>query len=253
MRVYFIGAGPGAADLITVRGLTVLRGSKICIYAGSLVSREHLDALPADAEVHDSSRMSLDDIGDIFLSAKKRDLNISRLHTGDPTIYGAIAEQIAFCMEHGIECEIVPGVSSFTAAAAAIGKELTLPGISQTVILTRCEGRTPVPQREKLEALARSRSSMCIFLSAGLISETVAALRVHYPADTPVAVVSRVSWPDERVITGTLDSIAAATAVGGITRSAMVLVGRFLEGKGALSKLYDASFSHGFRKADGEQ
>jgi precorrin-4/cobalt-precorrin-4 C11-methyltransferase len=250
MRVYFIGAGPGAPDLITVRGLSILRACRVCVYAGSLVSAEHLAALPEGAEVHNSAKMSLEQIGKVFLDAKRRNLDVARLHTGDPALFGATGEQIAFCDDNTIECEVVPGVSSFSASAAVLKKELTLPGVSQTVLLTRCEGRTPVPDREKLEKLAASRSSMCIFLSAGLIDSVVASLLVHYPADTPVTVVSRVTWHDQKIISADLSSIASRLKELGVSKTAMILVGDFLRERGELSKLYDKYFSTEYRSAE---
>jgi precorrin-4/cobalt-precorrin-4 C11-methyltransferase len=250
MKVYFIGAGPGAPDLITVRGLDILRRCRVCVYAGSLVSTEHLRQLPEGSQVYNSATMSLDAIGNVFFNAKRHNRDVARLHTGDPTIYGAIGEQIAFCNENGIDCEVIPGVSSFTASVAALNKELTLPGISQTVILTRCEGTTPVPEQEKLENLARSRSSMCIFLSAGLIQSVSEQLLLHYPHDTPVVVVSRVTWSDQRMVEGTLATIADRLQEEGITKTAMILVGSFLNGTGELSKLYDKTFTTEYRRGE---
>lgn len=248
MKVYFIGAGPGAPDLITVRGLNILRRCSVCVYAGSLVSAEHLRRLPEDAQVYNSANMTLEAICEVFFNAKKRQQNVARLHTGDPTIYGAIGEQIAFCNDNNIECEVVPGVSSFTASVAALNRELTLPGVSQTVILTRCEGKTPIPEQEKLEILAQSQSSMCIFLSANLIKEAAKRLLVHYPSDTPVTVVSRVTWFDQTIIEGTLATIAERVIGSHISKTAMILVGAFLKERGELSKLYNAAFSTGYRQ-----
>jgi precorrin-4/cobalt-precorrin-4 C11-methyltransferase len=253
MTVYFIGAGPGAPDLITVRGLELLRRCPVCVYAGSLVSPEHLAALPEGAAVHNSVKMSLEQIGAVFLEAHAQGRDVARLHTGDPTLYGAIGEQISFCGEHGIACEVVPGVSSFTASAAALNSELTVPNIAQTVILTRCEGRTPMPERERLERLARARTSMCVFLSAGLIDGVVDALRPHYPGDTPVAVVCRATWPDQRIITANLQGIAARVKAAGITKTAMILVGQFLAQPHTRSRLYDPDFTHEYRDSGGEQ
>ena len=248
MKVYFVGAGPGAPDLITVRGLNILRRCPVCVYAGSLVSVEHLREVPGNAQVYNSAIMSLEAIGDVFLDAQKKNRDVARLHTGDPTIYGAIGEQITFCERNGIDCEIVPGVSSFTASVAALKKELTLPGVSQTIILTRCEGKTPVPEREKLEVLAQSRSSMCVFLSAGVIASAAEQLRLHYPPDTPVTVVARATWPDQKIVEGTLDTIVERINNEGITKTAMILVGAFLKDSGEFSNLYDKSFSTEYRR-----
>ena len=246
MTVYFIGAGPGALDLITIRGYKLLKKSSICIYAGSLVNPDFLNLMPKNAEIHNSASLTSEEIGAIFLNAKLRSCNVARLHTGDPSIFGAITEQIEFCRQNNINCEVVPGVSSFTACAALLKKELTLAGITQTVILTRCEGRTPVP--EHLEVLAASQSTMCIFLSVGIIDRVAASLLAHYPGDTPVAVVHRATWPDEQIVYSDLKSIAATVKKMEIKKTAIILVGKFLCETYAPSKLYDRSFSHEFRK-----
>ncbi len=247
MKVYFIGAGPGAPDLITLRGHNLLKQCNVCVYAGSLVSKEHLNILDKHTSVYNSATMSLEEIGDVFLNAKKLNHNVARLHTGDPSLYGSIGEQIAFCIENEIECEVVPGVSSFSASVAALKKELTLPGISQTVILTRCEGRTPVPARERLEELAKSQSSMCIFLSAKLIQKVSDALIQQYPAKTPVAIVYKATWPDQKIIQCTLSDLTEQMKKQRISKTAMILVGEFLQRQGEASCLYDAGFTHAYR------
>jgi len=248
MKVYFIGAGPGASDLITLRGINILKKAEICIYAGSLVSTDHLKDLPSNAEIFNSAQMDLKQICEIFLYAFLNNKDVARLHTGDPSIYGAIGEQISFCLDNNIECEIIPGVSRFTACAAALKKELTLPGVSQTVILTRLEGRTPMPKRERLELLAQSRTSMCIFLSVGMIEKIVESLLTHYPEDTPVAVISRVSWPDQKILKSDLKNISSMVKKEHIHKTSIILVGDFLTEKGDLSRLYDAGFTHQFRE-----
>jgi precorrin-4/cobalt-precorrin-4 C11-methyltransferase len=207
-----------------------------------------LNLLPENAEIHNSATLTSQEIGGILLNAKSRSCNVARLHTGDPSIFSAIAEQIEFCRHNNIPCEVVPGVSSFTACAAVLKKELTLAGITQTVILTRCEGRTAVPVYEHLETLAASRSTMCIFLSIGLVDRVAASLRVHYPDDTSVAVVHRATWPDEQIVHCNLNSMTATVTKMGIKKTAIILVGKFLCETGAFSKLYDESFTHEFRK-----
>lgn len=248
MKVFFVGAGPGAPDLITVRGLKILSKCYVCIYAGSLVSKEHLYSLPEYARVYNSASMTLDEIGSIFLSAKKRDLDVVRLHTGDPSIYSATGEQIAFCIDNNIECEVIPGVSSFTAAAAVLKRELTCPGVSQTVILTRYAGRTSVPELEKLEILSKSQSSMCIFLSVRFIDKITDILKENYPPDTPVAVIVRASWPDEKVFVTDLAHAAEKIAAEKIKKTAMILVGKFIDNYGEKSRLYSESFGHEYRQ-----
>jgi precorrin-4/cobalt-precorrin-4 C11-methyltransferase len=250
--VHFVGAGPGDPELITVKGQRLLRQADLIIFTGSLVPRALLEGLTA--EIHDSAGMNLDEVMTLMANAYHRGKHIVRLHTGDPSIYGAINEQIALLRQDNIPFAVVPGVSSATASAAALKTELTLPEISQTVIITRRGGRTPVPDGEKLSSLASHQATMMIFLSVGMIEEVVAELRAGgYPADTPVAIVEKVSWPEERQLRGTLATIAAQVKDARITKTAIIAVGRVL-GEGpppALSKLYDSSFSHGYRRGSG--
>lgn len=250
--VHFVGAGPGDPELITVKGQRLLRQADLIIFTGSLVPRALLEGLKA--EIRDSADMNLEEVMTLMVDAYHRGKHIVRLHTGDPSIYGAINEQIALLRRDNIPFAVVPGVSSATASAAALKTELTLPEISQTVIITRRGGRTPVPDGEKLSSLASHQATMMIFLSVGMIEEVVAELRSGgYPADTPVAIVEKVSWPEERQLRGTLASIAAQVKDARITKTAIIAVGKVL-GEGpppALSKLYDSTFSHGYRRGSG--
>lgn len=247
MKVYFVGAGPGAPDLITVRGRQLLERCPVVMYAGSLVDRAHLEHARAAVEVHDTSVMTLADIGRVFQAARARELDVVRLHTGDPSLYGAVREQMELCEELGIEYEVVPGVSSVFAAAAALRVELTVPGGTQTLICSRLQGRTPVPAAENLAHLAAHRSSLALFLSVQEMEEVTRQLREVLPATTPVAVVSRVSWPDEQVVRGTLEDIASRVAAAGIRRTAIILVGEALASAGGKSRLYAEDFHHGYR------
>ena len=248
--IHFVGAGPGAPDLITLRGAKLLGSAGMIIYAGSLVNPELLKLAPKDCEIYNSASMTLDEVIEKLKSAHDRSFDAVRLHTGDPSIYGAIREQMDRLKALGIPYDITPGVSSFCAAAAAAEAEYTLPSVSQTVIITRMEGRTPVPPREKLSSLAAHQASMALFLSSGLMEATCAALlEGGYPPDTPAAVVYKASWPEQKVLRGTIATIAAQAEAENIRNTALILVGRFLGDDYELSKLYDASFSHGFRAA----
>lgn len=246
--VYIVGAGPGDPELITVKGRALIERADVVIYAGSLVNQELLGWCREGCSVYDSSGMTLDEVVETVRGAEARGLAVVRLHTGDPSLYGAIREQIDALARYGIACEIVPGVSSFCAAAASLQTELTLPGVSQTVILTRIEGRTPVPEGEALEKLAAHRATMVLFLSAGHIARVADSLLSHYSPDTPAAVVYRASWPQERIIRSDLSSIARRAAEEGITSTALIVVGWCMGSEYELSCLYDRHFSHTFRK-----
>lgn len=250
MKVYFTGAGPGDAELLTVKARKLIESCAFCIYAGSLVSPDVIGLIPHAAEKHDSSRLNLDEIIALVERARDKSVDVVRLHTGDPSIYGAIAEQMARLDELGIECEIVPGVSSFQAAAAALRAELTVPGISQTIILTRLGGRTPVPETQDLRKLAETGATLCVFLSARNMSDVVAGIMPYYGRNCPVAVVYHASWPDELVIKSTLAEIETRVAEAGITKTAIILAGHALAGHGADSLLYSKTFSHEYRKGD---
>lgn len=254
MRVYIIGAGPGDPELITVRGARLIERCPVVLYTGSLVPREVIDRADPEAEVLDSKGMTLDDIMEVLLRARDRDLDVARVHTGDPSLFGSTAEQMRRMEQEGIEYELVPGVSSFTAAAASLGRELTLPELSQTVILSRVEGRTPMPERERLPELARHGSTLCLFLSVTLLAKVARELEPHYGADCPVAVVHKASCPDEKIVRGTLADIFERVKRAGIRSQSIVVVGRVLTAADfAESRLYAADFSHGFRKTEAKR
>lgn len=248
--VYFVGAGPGDPELITVKGKSMLDAADVVIYAGSLVNRDLLRGLKA--RIYDSAGMTLDEIIDVMKEAAEKNLRVVRLHTGDTSFYSAISEQIERLRVLRIPFEVVPGVSSASAGAALLGQELTIPEISQTVIFTRLEGRTPVPEREALRSLASHRASLVIFLSVGMIQEVVDQLLDGYPPDTPVAVVEKVSWPGQRVIRGTLHDIAAKVKDAGVRKTALIYVGESLRASGERlgkeSRLYHKDFKHGYRR-----
>lgn len=246
--IHFVGAGPGDPELITVKGRRLLAAADLVVYTGSLVPK----ALLADlrAEIHDSAALTLDQVIELLAAAWRQGKAVVRLHTGDPAIYGAIGEQMARLAELEIPWRVVPGVSSATAAAAALSAELTLPEVSQTVIITRRAGRTPVPEGENLSGLAAHQATMLILLSAGMVAEVAAELLAGgYPPSTPAAVVEKASWPEERVVRGSLADIADRVQEAGITKTAIIAVGRVLAATPppALSKLYDPAFSHGYR------
>ncbi|EKN41274.1 precorrin-4 C(11)-methyltransferase, partial [Clostridium botulinum CFSAN001627] len=230
-KVYFIGAGPGNPDLITVKGRDILTKADVVIYAGSLVSKEHLDYCKEGVEVYNSASMTLKEVINVIQKAHNENKSIVRLHTGDPSIYGAIKEQMDELDKLNICYEVVPGVSSFSAAAASIKKEFTLPGVSQTLILTRVEGRTPVPEKEDLEVLASRGASMALFLSVGMIDKVALKLRKGYGRNVPIAVIQRATWQDEKVVIGTLDDIAKKVKDANITKTAQILVGDFIDCK----------------------
>lgn len=248
--INFVGAGPGNVELITLKGRRLLEEADIVIYAGSLVSKEHLDFCREGSEIYNSAGMTLEEVIEVMVEGYKLGKKIVRLHTGDPAIYGAIREQMDLLDQYGIGYEVTPGVSSFTAAASSIKKEFTLPNVSQTVILTRIEGRTPVPEEEDLESLARHKASMAIFLSIQDIDRIVDALARGYESyDIPVAVVYKATWEDEKIIIGSLKDIAGKIKAANITKTAQILVGKFIEGDYERSKLYDPEFTHEYREA----
>lgn len=252
MKVYFIGAGPGDPELITVKGAKRIEEADIIIYAGSLVNKEVIERKKESAAVYNSASMTLDEVIEVVESGIKEEKIIARVHTGDPSIYGAIREQMDRLDEKGIEYEVIPGVSSFVASAAAVKKEFTLPGVTQTVILTRMEGRTPVPEKESIELLAKHKATMCLFLSVHMIEKLVERLLTSYTVNTPVAVIQKASWKDQKIVIGTLGDIAEKVKEEGITKTAQILVGDFLGDKYELSKLYDKNFSHEYRTAKSE-
>jgi precorrin-4 C11-methyltransferase len=245
--VVFLGAGPGDPELITLKGRRLLDEADVVVYAGSLVNPTLLDGVKAVC--HDSASLILEEVMQLLAEGYQRGLRVVRLHTGDPAIYGAIREQMQWLDDAGIPYEVVPGVSSAFAAAAALKKELTVPGISQTVILTRRAGRTPVPDRESLRNLAAVQGTMCIFLSVSMIDAVVDdLLSGGYPATTPIAVVERASWPDQQTVRGSLANIAEKIQASRIKKTAMIVVGPALaEDSRIASKLYDAEFTHEYR------
>lgn len=248
--ILFIGAGPGDPELITIKGRRLLDEADLVVYAGSLVNPELLTGIRATCL--DSAAMTLDEIMLAMTKAQQNGLKVVRLHTGDPAMYGAIREQMQILDQLDLPCAVVPGVSSVFAAAASLKKELTVPERTQTVILTRQAGRTPVPERESLRNLATIRATMCIFLSAAMIGRvTEDLLAGGYPPETPVAVVERASWPDERTVRGDLSNIAGKMREAGISKTAMILVGPALDEEPApASRLYDAAFAHEYRDCD---
>ncbi len=252
--VHFVGAGCGAPDLITVRGQRLLAQADVVIYAGSLVNPALLEQTRADCVIHNSAKMTLEQVLEVMQQAHSAQKMVVRLHTGDPSVYGAIREQIDRLNELKIPYDVTPGVSSFCGAAAALahqnGAEYTLPGVSQSVIITRMAGRTPVPQEESIEKLAAHHTSMVIFLSAGRMQELSERLIAGgYRPDTPAAIVYKASWPEEKVISCTVELLPVLAQQHQITKTALVLVGDFLAKEYERSKLYDPTFTTGFREA----
>lgn len=248
MRVYIIGAGPGDPKLLTLRGAELIASCPVVLYTGSLVPREVLAHARPDAQVLDSSGMTLEEIVSVIVAARDAGQDVARVHTGDPLIFGSTAEQMRRLHELGIDYEIVPGVSSFTAAAAVLGRELTLPELSQTIIITRAEGRTPMPELEKLADLGRHRATLALFLSITLLEEVARSLLPSYGADCPVAVVHKATWPEQQIVLGTLADIREKVRAAGIRSQSMVLIGHVLTAENfANSRLYDPDFSHRFR------
>ena len=249
MKVYFIGAGPGDPDLITVKGRRIIEACKVCLYAGSLVPEAVVACAPADALVRDTAPMTLDDIITEMVAAKGRDEDVARVHSGDPSLYGAIAEQIRRLQDHDIDYEIVPGVSAYAAAAAAMGQELTIPEVSQTVILTRTAMKSSaMPEGEDLATLGRTGATLAIHLSVRNIREIERQLIPLYGADCPAVVAYRVGWPDQHFIRGTLGDIWGKVRDAKITRTALIFVGRALgETDFRDSALYDGAHAHVLR------
>lgn len=247
--VHFVGAGSGAADLITIRGKKLIEEADVIIYAGSLVNPELLKYASTDCIIYNSAEMNLDEIINVIAEAERDTKTTVRLHTGDPSIYGAIREQMNRLDELGIEYDICPGVSSMCGAAAALKAEYTVPDVSQSIIITRMAGRTPVPAGEDIEALAAHGATMVIFLSAGMTKELSGSLiKGGYSSDTPAAIIYKATWPDELVLRCTVGTLYETAAKHGITKTSLITVGDFLGEGGMPSKLYDASFETEFRK-----
>ncbi len=248
-KIWFVGAGPGDPELLTLKGRRLLDEADIVIFAGSLVNPVILDGLKA--EIYDSAGMTLDEIIEKIEAAYSAGRSLVRLHTGDTSFYSAISEQIERLRRLDIPYEVVPGVSSAMAGAALLGQELTIPEVSQTVIFTRIEGRTPVPDREKLSGLAGHGASMVIFLSVSMIDKVIEELRCVYKNDTPVIVIEKATWPEQRIIQGTIEDIAGRIQDAGIKKTALIYVGEALRASagetGKESRLYDSAFSHEYR------
>ena len=246
--INFVGAGPGAPDLITVRGRELIESADVIVFAGSLVNKELLGSAKEGCLIHDSAYMTLEEVLAVMIPVAREGKEVVRLHTGDPCLYGAIREQMDVLDKEGLDYNVVPGVSSFCGVAAALKAEYTLPGVSQTVIITRMAGRTPVPEKESIRSLAAHGATMTIFLSTGLLDELrEQLLEGGFKKDTPVAIVYKATWPDQKVVHCTVDTLSQAAKENEITKTAMITVGDFLGSEYELSKLYDASFSHEFR------
>ncbi|MCI8328287.1 MAG: precorrin-4 C(11)-methyltransferase [Oscillibacter sp.] len=249
--VHFVGAGPGAPDLITLRGAELLKEADVVVYAGSLVNPALLALCREGCAVYNSAEMTLEQVLGVMQEAEAAGRNTVRLHTGDPCLYGAVREQMDALDALGIPYDETPGVSSLCGAAAAVRAEYTLPGVSQSVVITRMEGRTPVPEREAIASWAAHGASMAIFLSAGMLEQLQSELlKGAYMASTPAALVYKATWPEEKVVRCTVGALAAAGREHGISKTALVLVGDFLGEAYERSKLYDPAFSTGFREAD---
>ena len=247
--VHFVGAGPGAPDLITRRGAALLQTADCIIYAGSLVNPALLGLAKAGCAIYNSAEMTLEQVIFSIRQAEAQGQTTVRLHTGDPSVYGAIREQMDLLEQEGISYEVVPGVSSFCAAAAALKAEYTLPDISQSIIITRMEGRTPVPEKEKMALMAAHGCTMVIFLSAGLLAPlTKELLSGAYRPDTPAAIVYKASWPDEKILRCTVETLEQTARANGISKTALIVVGDFLGESYSRSKLYDPAFTTGFRE-----
>ena len=252
MMVHFIGAGPGAADLITVRGRDILSRCPVCLYAGSIIPESLLKYCPADAKIVNTAPMSLAEIEGEFVSAKRDDLDVARLHSGDLSVWSAVAEQIRRLKKNEIDYSMTPGVPSFAAAAAAIGQELTLPEIAQSLVLTRVSGRaSKMPPEEMLSAFGRTGTTLAIHLAIHAIGQVVEELTPLYGKNCPVVVVARASWPDEKIINATLGTVESQIAESGIERTALILAGPALEAENFIdSALYDARYQRRFRGRD---
>ena len=244
--VHIVGAGPGAPDLITLRGAALLKSADVVIYAGSLVNPALLELCKPDCEIHNSAKMTLENVVEVISQAEREGKTTIRLHTGDPSLFGAIREQMDEFEKLGIEYDVTPGVSSFCGAA-----EYTLPAVSQSLIITRMAGRTPVPEREKLSAMSASGASMVLFLSAGLLEGVTRELtQGAYTEDTPAAIVYKASWPEQKIVRCTVGTLAKAAEENGIHETALILVGDFLRGTVERSRLYHPGFTTAFREAE---
>lgn len=248
--IHFVGAGSGAVDLITIKGAELLKKADVIIYAGSLVNPELLNYAKESCEVYNSAKMTLDEVIEKMIEAENENKMTVRLHTGDPSIYGAIKEQMDRLDEEKIEYDVCPGVSSFCGAAAALKTEYTLPDVSQSVIITRMANRTPVPEKENIASFAAHGATMVIFLSTGLLKELERELvKGDYTEDTPAAIVYKASWPDEKIMHCTVGSLYKTAKENNITKTALIIVGDVLDTEYSLSRLYADDFSTEFREA----
>lgn len=247
--IWFVGAGPGDPDLLTVKALRLLQECEVLVWAGSLVHPSIADLVPAGCVRHDSAGMDLQEILAVLVEAHAKGLRTVRLHTGEPALWGAIGEQIEALRSREIPVSVVPGISAFQAAAAALGQELTRPEVAQAVVLCRAPGRTPVPAGQEPEVFARTGATLCLYLSSGLLLGAVEKLIPAYGPDCPAALVSRASWPEQKILRGRLEDIPAQAAAEGIDRLAVLLVGPALAGGAPPSRLYAAEFAHGWREA----
>lgn len=248
--IWFVGAGPGAEDLITVRGQGLLREADMVIYAGSLVNPGLLKLCKKECEIYNSAYLTLEEVMEHMLRAQREGKQIVRLHTGDPSLYGAIKEQMDILDEEGIAYDICPGVSSFSGAAAALRAEYTLPGVSQSVVITRMAGRTPVPDKESIRSFATHQATMVIFLSTGLLKQLSEELIAGgYAPDTPAAIVYKASWPEEKVCRCTVESLSKTAEDYQIHKTALIVIGYVLDGEYDRSELYNPTFSTEFREA----
>lgn len=248
--VHFVGAGSGAVDLITVRGARLLQQADVIIYAGSLVNKQLLEMAKEGCQLYDSAQMTLEQVIDTIAAAEAAGKTTVRLHTGDPSIYGAVREQFDQLLSRGIAYDVCPGVSSFCGAAAALKTEYTLPDVSQTVIITRAAGRTPVPERESIRALAAHQATMVLFLSTSLTKTLQQELQAGgYPGTTPAAVVNKATWPEERIYRCTVETLHKTVTENGLTKTALIVVGECMGERYLRSLLYHPGFSTGFREA----
>jgi len=248
--VHFVGAGSGAVDLITVRGARLLQQADVIIYAGSLVNKQLLEMAKEGCQLYDSAQMTLEQVIDAIAAAEAAGKTTVRLHTGDPSIYGAVREQFDQLLSRGIAYDVCPGVSSFCGAAAALKTEYTLPDVSQTVIITRAAGRTPVPERESIRALAAPQATMVLFLSTSLTKTLQQELQAGgYPGTTPAAVVYKATWPEERIYRCTVETLHKTVTENGLTKTALIVVGECMGERYLRSLLYHPGFSTGFREA----
>lgn len=249
MKVYFIGAGPGDPELLTLKAHRRLAAAECCIWAGSLINPQIMELVPPDCAVYDSAGMDLNEIISVIQEFADKNIDVIRLHTGEPAIFGAISEQMDRLDQIGIDYDVIPGISSFQAAAAALRTELTAPEVAQVVVLGRVAGRTPVPESQSLEKLAATGSTLCLFLSVGQIKKIASQLSGYYGPDCPAAVIYHASWPDQLILKGTLVDITEKVTKANITKTAMIIVGHALQRPlSHASLLYDTYFTHEFRQ-----